>query len=138
ECAEVPPDQNLLPLFGRHGRWTDLVLGDGEEIGAPLFPRAGRWDPDQRRPESDTNEVGRRQTELGDDLLPAFRAVREQRSGPTIDRTEPALFAPPLRVAEPPLPQRFVYRDHERPEVAPRDEVDRRAHQCGLYDRLAL
>ena len=135
EGAEVAPDEQL-----QRGLLVDLFRADPglsrlEDVRAPLLPRSRRWYPDELEPRpghapAPADDV--------DELLLASRAVGE----PISQLSRPPLQLPLARArlvhAQPPLSLRPPNGDRERPEVAPRDDVDRRAHQRRLDDRASL
>src|SRR3954454_20183110 len=136
EGREVAPDQQLAPRIGACVRRADPRLGEPVEIGATVLPRAGWRGGHEVYPQADRNEVTRRDADSIEDLLLPLRTVDEQRAASFVYRAKPSFFRSALRRTQPPVAQRLVDGGRERPEVALRDEVDRRAHQ-GRLDRGA-
>ena len=116
-------------------RWAEPVLGDAVEVGTALSPRARGRDSDERRPQADPTPHGRVAAEELDQLLATSRALGEDRSGAPVGLHQLITLVGLLGRPQEPLGEGLAHGQCERPVVASRDQMDRRAHQRALDDR---
>ena len=117
----------------RSGSRTDPRLGERVQIGPAALPRARRRDPD----EVEEHAWRRRQAAPGDGvelLAGELPVLLERRPHPHRGRLDGGRVITHAVRAQPPLAARPADRPAQRPVVAGRHEVDRRAHQRGLDD----
>jgi hypothetical protein len=121
------------------GRRRDPVLGIGEQVGAAALPRPRRRRADEVDPHPDAAR-----DRLSDQRLDPHVTQRTA-VGTGKGDAQPLGRRPHLGIRRragrhppPPRAPRGAHPIGERPVVARRDEVDRRAHQRRLHDRPAL
>ena len=134
EAGEVAGDEVVdRVLVAERGRRADPVLGERVEVGPAALPRARRRRAHEVDPQPD-HPRGLLAHELLDLLAPHGVAAGQRRPHPLrrLDRRVDLRGAQPRRAA------RLPHRDRERPEVLPRDQVDRAAHQRRLDDAAVL
>ena len=126
-CSTASPGSAVLR--------SDPELGGLEEMRPALLPRARRRNPNELEPGPDGSPVA---ADHLDDLLVPARAISHEAPERVGLPLEVALVGTRPARAQPPVALRRPDPDRERPVVAARDDVDRRAHERGLHDGAPL
>jgi hypothetical protein len=121
--------------FVERRRRAEPLLGEAVEVGAPPFPGSRRRHADEVDPDADSRSpdpVAERLRDLGVAARPVGQESTHALGRPLQLAIVVALHAPRPRL---PL---LAQGEHQRPEVATRDDVDRVSHQRRLHEAAPL